>query len=147
MSGYFWGAKDRYAIFTAPDGEDGGVPFAVFDTKTGRKIFEDASLLEYYQKTQQIRNVFRISGAVDQITRLTYLRVVRGGCNLKTGQADCWGKIRAKFGVTQTEIPVCTTYEQQPDWESAIVYPVTVLLTDFPQPKGVDGRVFCWPAD
>lgn len=146
-SGYFWGAKGRFAIFTAPDGDDGGVPFAVFDATTGRKIFEDASLLEYYQKTLQIKNVFRISGAADQITRLTYLRVVRGGCNLKTGQADCWGKIRARFGVKQTEIPVCTKYEERADWESAIVYPVTVLLTDSPQAEAVDGRVFCWPTD
>ena len=145
-SGYFKGAKDRYAIFTALDGEDGGLPFVVFDTKTGRKVFEDASLLEYYQKTLQINNVFRISGVADQ-TQLTYLRVVRAGCNLKTGQADCWGKVRAKFGVAQTEIPVCSSYEQRADWESAIVYPVTVLLTDSPQPKAVDGRVFCWPID
>jgi hypothetical protein len=146
-SGYFWGAKDRFAIFTAPDGLHGGLPFAIFDAKTGRKVFEDDSLAEYYQKTVQIKNVFHISGVADQITPLNYLRVVRGGCNLKTGQADCWGKIRAEFGVTQTEIPVCTRYEERADWESAIVYPVTVLLTDSPQAKAVDGRVFCWPAD
>ena len=146
-NGYFWGAKDAYVIFTAPDGEDGGVPFAVFDAKTGRQVFEDSSLLEYYQKTLQIKDVFRISGVADQTTQLNYLRVVRAGCNLKTGQADCWGKIRAKFGVTQTEIPVCSRYEERDDWESAIVYPVTVLLTDSPQPKPVDGRVFCWPTD
>lgn len=146
-NGYFWGAKDRYVIFTAPDGEDGGVPFAVFDAKTGRQVFEDSSLLEYYQKTLQIKDVFRISGVADQITQLNYLRVVRAGCNLKTGQADCWGKIRAKFGVTQTEIPVCSRYEEQADWESAIVYPVTVLLTDSPQAKAADGHVFCWPTD
>ncbi|HKT89111.1 MAG TPA: hypothetical protein VJQ59_11770 [Candidatus Sulfotelmatobacter sp.] len=146
-SGYFWGAKDRYAIFTAPDGENGGLPFAVFDAKTGRKVFEDASLSDYYQKTVGIQNVFHISGVPDEATRLTYLRVVRGGCNLETGQADCWGKIRAAFGITQTAIPVCSRYEEQADWESAIVYPVTVLLTDSPHPEAVDGRVFCWPAD
>ena len=146
-SGYFWGAKERYAVFMAPDGEDGGLPFAVFDVKTGRKLFEDASLLDYYQKTLQIKNAFRISGGPDQITRLTYLRVVRAGCNLKTGQAECWNKARAAFGITQTDIPVCSRYEPQAEWESAIVYPVSVLLTDSPQIKAVDGPVFCWPTD
>jgi hypothetical protein len=146
-SGYFWGAKDGYAVFVAPDGEDGGLPFAVFDGKTGRKLFEDASLDDYYQKTLQIKNAFRISGGADHITRLTYLRVARAGCNLKTGQADCWNKIRAEFGITQTDIPVCSRYEKAADWESAIVYPVSVLLTDSPQIKTVDGPVFCWPTD
>jgi hypothetical protein len=83
--GYFWGAKGRYAVFTAPDGEDGGLPFAVFDVKTRRKLFQDASLLDYYLKTLQIKNAFRISGRADQITRLTYLRVVHASCNLRTG--------------------------------------------------------------
>jgi hypothetical protein len=146
-SGYFWGAKDRYAVFTAPDGEDGGVPFAVFDIKTGRKIFEDASLLEYYQKEQHLKNAFRITREADQIIRLTFLRVVRAGCNLKTGHAKCWNKVRAEFGIRQTDIPFCSRYEQAADWESAIVYPVSVLLTDSPQIKAVDGSVFCWPTD
>jgi len=145
-SGYFWGAKDRYAVFSAPDGEDGGVAFSVFDVKTGRKLFEDASLLEYYQKKLQIKNAFRISGGPVQNTRLTYFRVVRAGCNLKTGQAECWNKARAAFGITQTDIPVCR-YEPEADWESAIVYPVSVLLTDSPQIKAVDGPVFCWSID
>lgn len=146
-SGYFWGAKERYAIFAAPDGEDGGLPFAVFDAKTAQKLFEDASLLDYSRKTLQIKNAFRISAGADQITRLTYLRVVRAGCNLRTGQADCWNKVRHEFGITQTEIPVCSRYEQQSDWESAIVYPVSVLLTDSPQIKTVKGPIFCWPTD
>ena len=146
-SGYFWGAKDRDAVFTAPDGEDGGVPFAVFDVGTGRKLFEDSSLLSYYQEKLHINNTFRIASGADQIIRLTYLRVVRAACNLKTGQADCWNKVRAEFGITQTDIPVCSSYEQAADWESAIVYPVSVLLTDSPQIKAVDGAVFCWPTD
>jgi hypothetical protein len=147
-SGYFWGAKDRYAVFVAPDGDDGGLPFAVFDVKTGRSLFEDASLLEYYQKTLHIKNAFRITNRADQIPRLTYFRVVRAGCDLKTEQADCWNKVRAQFGITQTDMPVCSRYEQaEGSSESAIVYPVSVLLTDSPQIKAVDGPVFCWPTD
>jgi hypothetical protein len=67
----------------APDGEDGGLPFAVFDVGTGRKLFEDSSLLDYAQEKLQIKNAFRIPSGADQITWLTYLRVVRAGCNLR----------------------------------------------------------------
>jgi len=148
-SGYFRGVKGTVAFFDAPDGTDGGMPFAVFDVRTGRKLFEDSSLLDYYQKTQHIKNAFRITSRSDQIPRLTYLRVVRAGCDLKTEKTDCWNKVRAEFGITQTDIPVCSRYEQAEgrSWESAIVYPVSVLLTDSPQIKAVDGPVFCWPTD
>ena len=147
-SGYFWGAKDGYAVFEAPDGEDGGVPFAVFDVKTGRKLFEGSSLLDYYQKKLQINNAFRITSRADGTLLLTYLRVARAGCDVKTEQADCWNKIRAEFGITQPDIPVCSEYEKaEGNRESAIVYPVSVLLTNSPQIKAVDGPVFCWPTD
>lgn len=147
-SGYFRGVKGTVAFFDAPDGTDGGLPFAAFDVRTGRKLFEDSSLLDYYRKTLHIKNAFRIARRANQIPRLTYLRVVRAGCDLKTEQADCWSKVRAEFGITETDIPVCSRYEQaEGNRESAIVYPVSVLLTDSPQIKALDGPVFCWPTD
>jgi hypothetical protein len=148
-SGYFRGVKGTVAFFDAPDGEDGGLPFAAFDVRTGRKLFEDSSLLDYYQKKHHIKNAFRITSGADQIPRLTYLRVVRAGCDLKTEQADCWNKVRAEFGIKQTNIPICSRYQQAEgrSWESAVVYPVSVLLADSPQIKALDGPVFCWPTD
>lgn len=148
-SGYFWGAKGEFVFFAAPDGEDGGIPFTVFDVRTGRKLFEDSSLLDYYQKAWHIKDVlFRITSGADQVPRLTYLRVVRAGCDLRTEPADCWKRVRTEFGITQTDIPVCSEYEQaEGKWESAVVYPVSVLLTDPPQMKAVDGPVFCRPTD
>lgn len=145
-SGYFWGVKGTVVFFDASDGEDGGIPFAAFDSGTGRKLFEDSSLLDYYQKTLHLKNIFRVSSEADQNPRLTYLRVARAGCNLKADQWECWNKVRAQFGIMQTDIPICSGYEQA-DWESAIVYPVSVELTDSPQIKAVDGPVFCWPTD
>jgi hypothetical protein len=145
-NGYFWGVKDTIVFFDASDGEDGGMPFAAFDSGTGRKLFEDSSLLGYYQKTLHLKNAFRITSDADRNPRLTYLRVARAGCNLKAEQWECWNKVRAQFGITQTDIPVCSKYEQA-NWESAIVYPVSVVLTDSPQIKAVDGPVFCWPTD
>jgi len=145
-SGYFRGVKGTVVFFDASDGENGGMPFAAFDSGTGRKLFEDSSLPDYYQKTLHLKNVFRVTSEADQNPRLTYLRVARAGCNLKAEQWECWNKVRAQFGITQTDIPICSRYEQA-DWESAIVYPVSVVLTDSPQIKAVDGPVFCWPTD
>jgi hypothetical protein len=122
------------------------MPFAAFDSATGRKLFEDSSLLDYYQKALHLKNVFRITSEADRNPLLTYFRVARAGCNLKVEQSECWNKVRAQFGITQTAIPVCSRYERA-DWESAIVYPVAVVLTDSPQIKAIDGLVFCWPTD
>jgi len=145
-SGYFRGVKGTVVFFYASDGEEGGMPFAAFDSGTGRKLFEDSSLLDYYQKTLHLKSVFRVTSEADQNPRLTYLRVARAGCNLKAEQWEFWNKVRAQLGITQTDIPVCSGYEKA-DWESAIVYPVSVVLTDSPQIKAVDGPVFCWPTD
>ena len=144
--GYFWGAKGTYAIFSAADGEDGGVAFTVVDVRTRRKVFEDSSLLDYYLKTLPINSVFRITTGTDQGPKLTYFRVVRAGCNLEKERADCWHKVRTQFGIPQTDTPVCSGYEHA-DWESAVVYPVSVVVTDSPQIKAADGPVFCWPTE
>ena len=147
-SGYFRGVTGTAAFFDAPDGTDGGMPFAAFDVTTGRKLFEDSSVLYYYQKKLHIKNAFRITSGLDQVPLLTYFRVVPAGCDLRTEQWDCWNKVRAKFGIAQTEIPACIGYEQaEGNRESAVVYPVSVLLADSPQIKAADGPVFCWPTD
>jgi hypothetical protein len=145
-SGYFKGVKGTVVFFDASDGDDGGMPFAAFDSGSGRKIFEDSLLLDYYQKELHLKNIFHITSDADQNPLLTYFRVARAGCNLKAEQLECWNKVRAQFGITQTDIPVCSGYEKA-DWESAIVYPVSVVLNDSPQIKAVDGPVFCWPTN
>jgi hypothetical protein len=145
-SGYFRGAKGKMVFFDASDGDDGGLPFVIFEVGTGRKLFEDSSILDYYQKRLHIKEAFQITGGTDPIIRLNYFRVARAGCNLKFEKAACWNKVRTDFGITQTDIPVCTGYEHA-NWDSAIVYPVSVLLTDSPQIRAVDGPVFCWPTD
>lgn len=143
-SGYFWGAKENYAFFIASDGDDGGMPFVVFDARNGRKVFEDSVLFRYYIEKLNITTVFHVNTDVDQAVKLDYYRGVRPGCNLNGQETDCWKLARASFGITQTDIPACIGYEQA-DWESAVVYPVSVRFTDSPRIKSVDGPVFCWP--
>jgi hypothetical protein len=147
-SGYFRGATGTAVVFDASDAEDGGLPFAVFDVRTGRKLFEDSSPLAYYQKRLHIKNPFHIAYGGEENSLLTYFRVAHAGCDLRMEQLDCWNKVRAKFGIKKTEMPVCIDYERAAgERESAIAYPVSVLLTDSPQIKTEDGPVFCWPTD
>lgn len=41
--GYFKGVKENLVFFDAADGADGGIPFAVYDSGTGKKIFADSA--------------------------------------------------------------------------------------------------------
>jgi hypothetical protein len=41
--GYFRGVKGDYVFFDAADGFNGGIPFSVRDSKTGKKVFEDSA--------------------------------------------------------------------------------------------------------
>jgi len=40
--GYFKGAKRNLVIFHAADGTNGGMPFVVYDARTGTKVFQDS---------------------------------------------------------------------------------------------------------
>jgi hypothetical protein len=81
-SGYFTGhVKGDMVLFRAADGEDGGMPFAVYDSKTQKKIFEDNA---YYGQmwNPKLRlppspfNDIRVRTTSDGSVVLTYLRVL-----------------------------------------------------------------------
>jgi hypothetical protein len=42
-SGYFKGAKGNLVFIDPSDGADGGLPFFVYDSTTGKRIFEDSA--------------------------------------------------------------------------------------------------------
>jgi hypothetical protein len=168
-SGYFMGVKGRLVFFSADDGWNGGTGFAVFDAKTGRKIFDDVALgnLEF-------------SEAAGSATSLHYTRVVDGGCIIPKEQSACWDKIKNKLGLDSTSMPDCKSgYEksaqdlakgrcqaqnadnpqclakeislarqQSNDANSVIAYPVEVTLLGagaYVKPTG--GELRCWPSD
>ena len=149
--GYFKGVKGELVFFDADDGHEGGLPFAIFEAKTARKIFEDTA----YDSTMWNKkaapspfNRLRIETSPDQQIILRYLRVVEGGCDLHQEKTACWDRIRAKLELRTTEMPACSGYEKITErWDSAVAYPVEVSL--FPQPaiKTIDGPVKCWPVD
>lgn len=150
-SGYFQGAKGNLVFINADDGTDGGLPFVVYDSRTGKQIFQDnayVSAMWTKKPADSPFNKMRVSGAETQVVSLKYLRVVEAECDLHTEKAACWERVRTQLGLKSVEIPVCSGYENIRDrWVSSVAYPVEVVL--FPQPaiKTIVGPVRCWPVD
>src|SRR5215813_2858743 len=167
-SGYFKGVKGSLVFFNADDGVNGGMGFAVYDSKTMKKIFDDVAVGEI---------TFSDAGGAD--TTLAYTRVVDGGCVIPKQQAACWDKIRTQLGLQSASAPDCNAgYEdsaqqlakgrcqaqnsnnseclakeialarqQTADANSVLAYPVEVVLSAGATVKPVAGSVRCWPAD
>jgi hypothetical protein len=149
--GYFKGAKGNLVFFNDADGIDGGLPFVVYDSRTGQRIFDDSA----YDSSMWSKKVddspfnrLRVSSTQDGQFTLRYLRVVEADCDLHTEKTSCWEQVRKKLALKSAQMPVCSGYKGIPTrWASAVAYPVEVLL--FPQPaiKTVVGPVKCWPVD
>jgi len=149
--GYFKGAKGNLVFFHAADGTNGGMPFVVYDARTGTKVFQDA----YYDARMWNRKIasspfnrLRVRNAPDGQVLLIYLRVIEAGCDLHKEMAFCWEQVRKNLEVKRSQTPVCSDYGNvRTRWTSAVAYPVEVSL--FPQPatKTIDGPVKCWPVD
>jgi hypothetical protein len=149
--GYFKAAKGNLVFFHAADGINGGMPFVVYDSRTGRKVFKDS----YYSASMGTGKVedspfnqMRISNAPNGQVSLTYLRVMGTDCDLYREKATCWEQVRKKLGVQSTQAPVCSGYQGVTTrWPSSVAYPVEVSLFPKPTAKTKDGPVKCWPVD
>jgi len=150
-SGYFRGVKGNLVFFNADDGYDGGLPFAVFDSRTGKKIFHDSAYEASMWNKRTPGGLFdhlRVDKAEDGTFRLRYLRVVEAGCDLHRDRMKCWASVKSKLGLKDTLMESCFGYEQISDhYDSVVGYPVEVLLTSQPVVKTVPGPVKCWPVD
>lgn len=167
-TGYFKGVKEDLVFFDADDGVNGGTGFAVFNAKTGKKVFEDSALgpLEFVNSQEKSISV-------------RYTRVVEGGCVVPKDQGACWETIKKKLGLDGASAPDCKNgYEksaqalaqgrcqaqkagdsqclakelplartQSGDSPSVIAYPVELVLDANPVLRPVGGEVRCWPAD
>jgi hypothetical protein len=150
-SGYFKGVKTNLVFFDAADGTNDGLPFAVYDSRTGKKIFED-SAYESSMWNEKVKespfNHLQVSIGQDGQLLLRYLRVVEAGCDLHTEKAACWDQIRKKLELKSDQMPVCSGYKRISDrWASAIAYPVEVSLPPQSTIKTTAGPVKCWPVD
>ena len=96
-SGYFKGVKSGYVLFDAEDGTNGGLGFAVFDGRTGKKLFEDIAVGD-------IRDAEAAGAAI----RLRYRRAVAGACSIPHEGAKCWAATAAQMpGATAAPPPDC----------------------------------------
>jgi len=149
--GYFMGVKGNLVFFRAPDGIDGGMPFAIFNAKTRKKIFNDSFFYAgmWREKFEDSAfNDMRIKRIGDGQVVLRYLRVKGTLCGLHPEKASCWEPTRKKLGIKSPAKPVCIAYEGTGGTlVSAVAYPVEVALFPKPIRKNVDGPVRCWPVD
>lgn len=150
-SGYFKGVKGNLVFLNDPDGTDGGMPFTIYDFRTGNKIFRDSAYdsgMWTKKPASSPFNHLRFRGTQDGDFTMTYLRVVEADCDLHTEKSACWERVRKRLELKSVQMPVCTGYEEiSSRYVSALAYPVEVSL--FPQPvtKTIAGPVKCWPVD
>lgn len=167
-SGYFKGVKGDLVFFDADDGSNGGMPFAIYDSHTGKKIFEDSALgsLEF------------LDAPASQIS-FRYKRVLENQCVLPKDPGGCWAQIQKTIGLENATMPDCKKgYEdsaqnlakgrcqaqntdtpqcldkeiplardQTKDANTVISYPVDVTLSPKPTITPLKGELGCWPSD
>ena len=148
--GYFKGVKGNLVFFVAADGADGGMPFAVFDPKTRRKIFEDSY---FYAGMWNVKfkdspfNDIRVQRTANGQVSLKYLRVVGTEYDLHTARAPSWGPLRKRLGIKTIQKPACLFYAKGSWGPSVVAYPVEVSLFPKPVRKNIEGPVRCWSVD
>lgn len=153
-SGYFRGlVKGDLIFFDADDGEDGGMPFAVYDSKTRKKIFEDNAYYVWMWNSK-LRprpspfNDVRVRTTQDGNVVLTYLRVLGTECDIPIKGSECWPALVQKLGLKTAAAPSCVRWEEfQTAGTSAVAYPIETSLFPMPVTKAISGPVRCWPAD
>lgn len=167
-SGYFKGVKSDLVFFDADDGWNGGMPFAIYDSHTGKKIFNDAAVgnLEFLPATAPGLS-------------MKYTRIIESECNAFKDPDACWLQIQKKIGLENVTRPDCKKGYEKSAQElargrceaqktnnpqciakelplaqdqtygaaSVIAYPVEVTLGPQATIKYVPGEIQCWPSD
>jgi len=151
-AGYFAGVKEDFVFLRDADGLDGGIQFAVYDSRTGMKVFEDAECLRcWFAKKPSYApfNRMRISKVHGGPVTLKDLRVEQADCDLRADKASCWDHVRMQMDVKSAREPVCLGYAHTPvgEFQSMVAHPVFVSLESSPVVKSIDGPVLCWGPD
>lgn len=155
--GYFTGVKDDFVFLGAADGDNGGIQFAVYDSRTGKKVFEDTDCLrctylkKIYGKERPSAsfNRMRVSKVPGGPVTLNYMHVQQADCDLRADKASCWDHVRTQMDVKSAKEPACLGYAHTPVGElaSMVAHPVFVSLISPPIVKSIDGPVLCWAPD
>jgi len=149
-SGYFQGAKGDFVFFDGDDGWNGGMPFAVFSAKSGKKLFDDVRKGDTYSA------IALDNGAL--VVR--YRRVWPSPCSLMADAKGCWSQIVKATGLPESKRPDCTAAyraemkrtpkfaKQVPDLHTVIAYDAEARFAAGKlaiTPKA--GPVACWLPD
>ena len=156
--GYFYGVKKDFVFLTDADGDDGGIGFYVYDSRTSKKIFEDTDCLtcmyldKMYGKQPLIApfDRMRISETPDGAITLVYMRAKHADCDLRANSASCWDHVKIQMGVENAKKPECLGYEADTPvggTPSMVAHPVFVSLESPPIVNTVDGPLLCWGPD
>ena len=95
-SGYADGVKGDYVFFSADDGVNGGLGFAIVAAGTGKKLFDDSA----------VGKLKAVTLAGDALT-LRYARSYSAECSVPHDGANCWSKIATATGETSAKQPDC----------------------------------------
>lgn len=148
-AGYLWGAVGPYAFFRGADGWNGGMPFVVYDARTGSRLMDDV-----------IAGEFSLLSLAGEELTLRYRRTFAASCSLLAAPDACAATIRKELGLAADRpLPDCgPAYQPAIDadpnaakdieaWPSVIDYPVERKLsatgTSF---VAVDGELTCRPS-
>jgi len=129
------------------------MPFAAYDSKTQKKIFEDNAYYVWMwnPKLRPRPSRFddiRVRTTQDGNVVLSYLRVLRTECDIPNKGTECWPPLVQKLGLKPTAAPNCVRWEEhQTIGASAVAYPVETSLFPTPVTKTISGPVRCWAAD
>jgi hypothetical protein len=98
VAGYFLGVKGDLAFFQAADGSNGGMPFVVVDTKTGKSLFSDSFEGADFEK---------INNQGGKLV-LDYVRTFSADCSLYLDGTACAQKIKKETGLGDVaKLPSC----------------------------------------
>jgi len=141
-SGYFAGARGRFVFFAGDDGwEAGSTGFAVFDARSGRKVFEDAAV------PGPEKLVLEADG---EDLKLRFRRAWRAPCSIAKDPAGCWKKVRGALALPGEAPPCAAAYAKQQapaDDPSVLTYDAEVpSLTAKRVRAAAQPKVACFPA-
>jgi membrane-bound inhibitor of C-type lysozyme len=148
-AGYLWGAVGPYAFFRGADGWNGGMPFVVYDTRSGTRLMDDV-----------VAGEFSALSLVGEELTLRYDRTFAASCSLLAAPDSCADSIRKELGLaTDRAMPDCrAAYQPAIDadpnaakdiesWPSVIDYPVERKLSaNGTSLVAVDGKLTCRPS-
>lgn len=149
IAGYLWGAVGPYAFFRGADGWNGGMPFVVYDARTGKRLMEDVIAGEFSG----------LSLAGEELT-LRYRRTFAASCSLVAQADTCAASIRKELGLAADRpMPDCrSAYKPAIDadpnaakaieaWPSVVDYPVERKLSaSGTSLVAAEGELTCRPA-